>query len=299
MSENGHMPLSCHGRLAGGHYELAANVSSQFISGLLFALPLTGEECSIRLTGKLESGSYIEMTLQALDKFGIRVNRFGDTLTLPPAQRYRIPEGTETMSVEGDWSSAAFWLVAGAVGHAPISCSGLNATTSRQGDRAIVEILKRMGACIETATSADTGKECITSRPSRLKGCRIDCRDTPDLVPALAVAAAMAEGDTVFDNIARLRLKESDRVATVCDMLQQFGIGTHTTADTLTVKGGHPHGATVDSFGDHRIAMAAAVLGASIAGENTSVTDAGCVAKSYPAFFDDFRALGGITEENE
>lgn len=289
MSGNGKMPLICNGTLQGGEYEIAANISSQFISGLLFALPLTGEESSIVLQGKLESGSYIEMTLDALKMFGVEIERGVKKLIVHKGQKYTSPGD---VCVEGDWSAAAFWLVAGVTGENPITCTGLNTDTSRQGDRAVVDMLKKMGGRI-----VRNGND-YTAYPSQLIGTLIDCHDTPDLVPALAVAAAFAEGTTTFDNIARLRIKESDRVATVCEMLASFGIKTESTENRLTVYGGKPTGGKVNSFGDHRIAMAGAVAGLAAEG-TTEIMGAECVSKSYPAFFDHLKALGGEATQTE
>ncbi len=293
MSDRGSMPLECRGRMTGGTYEIAANVSSQFISGLLFALPLTGEESRITLLGNLESGSYIEMTLDALNRFGIEARREGASLVLPAGQRYISPK---RVSVEGDWSAAAFWLAAGVIGKLPISCLGLNMESSRQGDRAVVEMLRSMGGRIEVEESR------ITAYPSKLRGCRIDCQDTPDLVPALAGAAAFAEGVTEFDNIARLRIKESDRVAAVCDILEKMGIECRATENQLHVTGGRTRSAVIDSFGDHRIAMTAAVVGLATAG-GVEIEGAECVGKSYPAFFEHAERLGAevteITTDNK
>jgi len=288
MSENGHMPLTCHGTLPAGTYTIDGGVSSQFISGLLMALPLTGGECTINITGKLESASYIDLTLNALKQFGIEVEATGQGYHIPGGQRYTTPDGP--VAVEGDWSAAAFWLTAGAAGAKQVSCTGLDYEHSAQGDRRIVDVLRQMGADISTTANS------VTARPSRLTASQIDCADIPDLVPIMAVAASTAQGTTVFDNIRRLRIKESDRVRSILELLSGAGICAYATDNTLTVTGGPARSFTYDPSGDHRMAMAATVL-ASVKSIRVTIKDAECTAKSYPAFFDDFNALGGHAEQ--
>lgn len=304
MTPQGTMPLGQSGILAGGDYELAANVSSQFISGLLMALPLADRDSTLTLTGKIESGSYIGMTLKALEVFGSKPELQGNTYAISRMKgtRYVSPG---TVAVEGDWSSAAFWVVAGTTGRNGIVLKGLNNTDSPQGDRAVIDILRSMGARIEIKDGD------VYAMPSELVGREIDCADVPDLVPVLTVAASAACGNTVFRNISRLRAKESDRVEAVCAMLAGFGIKTDAGVDDLTVfgKGASlgtlPDGRSVvgaessivevDSYNDHRIAMSGSVM-AVVAGRKALIRDSGCVAKSYPGFFDDFKALGGSVE---
>jgi len=288
MSENGHMPLSCHGTLPAGTYTIDGGVSSQFISGLLMALPLTGGECTIAITGKLESASYIGLTLNALKQFGIEIQTTGQGYLIPGGQKYTTPDGP--VAVEGDWSAAAFWLTAGAAGAKQISCTGLDYEHSGQGDRRIVDVLRQMGADISTTANS------VNARPSKLTASQIDCADIPDLVPIMAVAAATAQGTTVFDNIRRLRIKESDRVRSILELLSGAGICAYATDNTLTVTGGPARSFTYDPSGDHRMAMAATVL-ASVKNIRVTIKDAECTAKSYPAFFDDFNALGGHAEQ--
>lgn len=289
MSANGHMPLTCQGKLPAGTYTLDAGVSSQFISGLLMALPLSGQDCSIVLTGHIESAPYIELTLNALSRFGIEVERTGNGFFIPGGQKYHSqPE----MTVEGDWSGAAFWMVAGAAGKGSITCAGMDYEGSSQGDRTVVDVLRRMGAEITTAA------EGITAHPSSLKGCTIDCADIPDLVPVLSVAAAHASGTTVFENVRRLRIKESDRIQSILDMLCPMGISASATENTLTVTGGTASDGTYNPSQDHRMAMSAAVLAAT-QGTSVTILDSECTAKSYPAFFQDFSSLGGLTEEKQ
>ena len=280
------LPVTCNGTLRGGEFSLPGNISSQYLTGLLFALPLASEDSVIEVTGGLTSASYIDMTIDALRIAGISVERRGNIFRIKGGQQYRMPV---RVVVEGDWSSAAFWVVAGVIGKHPLTICGMN-NDSLQGDSAIIDHLRGMGAFI----SIEYDK--VIAMPSHLFGTELDCMDTPDLVPILSVAAAVAQGTTVFTNVGRLRFKESDRLAAMKSVLSAFGIDSAVGEDTFTVYGGEPVAkATVDSFGDHRIAMSAAVL-SSVAGGVTVIEGSGCVAKSYPSFFEDFAMLGGKAE---
>ena len=270
MTENGHMPLKCSGNLPAGLYTIDGGVSSQFISGLLIALPLTGIQSKIAVTGKQESASYIGLTLNALRQFGIEIQSTTDGYIIPSGQEFTTP--ATQVAVEGDWSAAAFWLTAGVAGSKPVTCTGLNYECSAQGDRRIVDVLRKMGADIATAGNT------VTARPSSLTAAQI---------------ASSAQGTTIFDNIRRLRIKESDRVQSILQLLGMAGIYAFASDNTLTVTGGPARSCTYDPSGDHRMAMAAAVL-ASAKNVKITISDAECTAKSYPAFFDDYNALGGI-----
>ena len=277
------LPITCTGTLQGGDYKLPGNLSSQYLTGLLFALPMAERDSVIEIVGGLTSASYVDMTIDALRLAGISVRRCGDTFVVPGAQQYALPGD---IAVEGDWSSAAFWIVAGVIGKKPIVVRGMN-PSSLQGDRAIIDHLRSMGAYI------DITPEGIVAMPSQLFGAELDCADTPDLVPILSVAAATAQGETLFTNVGRLRFKESDRLAAMKAVLASFGISSSIGEDTFTVVGGEPVAQSeVESFGDHRIAMSAAVM-STVAQGVTTIKGAECVAKSYPSFFEDFAALGG------
>jgi len=290
LSEHGRSPLVLGGKLTSGIYSLPGNVSSQFISGLLFALPLIEGGGSICVTGNLESRPYVDMTLDALRLFGITVQEEEKPAIIfrVQGQTYRSPKKVQT---EGDWSNAAFWLCAGAIGTGSVTCTGLD-INSRQGDRAIIELLKKFGACV----SVDSGAVTVSS--GALKGIEINAEDTPDLVPVLAAVAAAAQGETVIKGAGRLRLKESDRLRTVADSLCGLGADVTETEDGLVIKGKKKlQGGTVQSFGDHRIAMTAAVLSGACLNPVT-IQNAQAVNKSYPAFFDDFHiTLGGVCEK--
>lgn len=264
--------LHCKGVLQGGEYTLSGTVSSQFITGLLFALPLVKEDSVITVSDALSSKGYIDMTLSALKTFGITVRQEGLRFFIPGGQRY-CPVN---VSVEGDWSQAAFFLAADFIG-CDVRLDGLDAC-SLQGDRAVEEILR---------SYPHQGELIIDSDP------------IPDLIPALAVAAAFRTGETTrFVNAGRLRLKESDRIESTAAMLRALGASVETSEDSLTVTGHKTlpgNIASVNCQNDHRIAMAAA---AASCGCEYPVTLLGaeCVRKSYPRFWDDFQKLGGVVE---
>ncbi len=276
------LPFETKGRLRGGEFRIAGNVSSQYITGLLLAAAALGEDSRIVLTSGLESASYVDITLHALRRFGLQVDEFGDGWALKGGQRLR---SADELAVEGDWSNAAFPLVGGLLGDGLTLC-GLT-PQSPQGDRAIVSVLRRFGAML------DVSDDRVRVFPSLLRGIEVDMRDIPDALPALAVVAAYAEGETRFINAARLRLKESDRLQAVCAMLKALGGEAEELPDGLIVFGRQGlHGGEVDGFGDHRIVMAAAIAASRADGE-VILRGAEAAEKSYPAFFDHFQALGG------
>lgn len=280
------LPMKCTGKLVPGEYRLPGNLSSQYLTGLLFALPLAQGDSVIKITDGLSSASYVDMTLDAIRAAGIVIERKGDDFIVKGGQNYSLPAD---VNVEGDWSSAAFWIVAGVIGKHPLTVQGMN-LDSIQGDRKIVDHLRMMGAYVEAAEGG------VVAVPSHLFGCEIDCEDTPDLLPILSVAAAVAEGDTTFLHVGRLRYKESDRLQAMQATLAAFGISSTIGEDTFTVHSAPiRQAAVVDSFGDHRIAMSAAIL-STVSGGVASLNGAECVAKSYPGFFDDYRSLGARVE---
>lgn len=260
--------IRCQGRLMPGTYRLRGDVSSQFVTGLLLAFLALDSPCRLELTTPLESKPYVDMTLGAMERFGAQVRAGENRFTVTPG-----PLAAPTaLRVEGDWSNAAFWLGAKALG-AQLTVTGLD-PNSPQGDRAVAELLPRLG-----------------------KGCAIDCRDIPDLVPILAAVAAAKEGRTQFTGAGRLRLKESDRITTVCNLVNALGGRAVEAPDGLTVEGGSLGGGTVDAAGDHRIAMAAAIA-ATVCREPVTILGADCVTKSYPHFWADYRKLGGNYEQH-
>jgi len=279
--------VTVEGRLMGGMTDIAGDVSSQFISGLLLAAPLTGQDCDIRLTTKLGSAAYVDITLQALARFGIRAEKLPGALHVPGGQHYRSPG---SVAAEGDWSNAAFWLCLGAVAGGPITCTGLD-TESPQGDRAVLDMLRAFGARVSVSGDA------VTVSGGGLHAAQIDIDATPDLAPALALLGLAAKGETRLTRIARLRLKESDRAQTITDALRAMGAQAEIGGDCLIIRGGKSlPGGTCDAAGDHRIAMMAACA-ASLCEGPVIIRGARAVDKSYPRFFDDLRALGPRVEE--
>ena len=242
--------IRCQGKLCSGEYTIDGSVSSQFITGLLFAHMLM-DNCTLNITGKLESKPYVDLTKATISLFAGR-------------------KSPGYVTVEGDWSNGAFWLAANALG-CDLSIRGLN-QDSLQGDRAVVEILQQLELGAPTVSVADI----------------------PDLVPILSVVAAAKHG-AVFTNIQRLRLKESDRVSSVIALLENLGGKANATEDTLTVFPAILTGGTVDSFNDHRIAMAAAIA-ATVCKVPVTIIGAEAVKKSYPQFWVEFRRLGGKYE---
>ena len=275
------LPFTIGGRLRGGIYRLPGNVSSQYITVLLLALPLCEEDSVIELTTALESASYIDITLSVLKTFGITVHCERNRYIIPGKQVFRSPG---TLPVEGDWSNAAFFLTAAALNN-DIAMTGLN-PNSAQGDRKIIALLEQLGA----VTQKDNGR--LTLRSDELKGCTIDIQDTPDLLPVLSVAAAFAQGKTTFINAARLRLKESDRLASSAAMIENLGGRAEVGEDELTVYGTGLIGGPVESCNDHRIAMSAAVA-ATRCSKPVTILNAEAVKKSYPGFYNDYNKTGG------
>jgi len=288
LSPQGSVPFYAAGQLTPGRYSLDTGVSSQFISGLLFALPLLDGDSKLVLTGSMESFPYVELTVAMLKEFGVKAEFDGGVFSISGGQMYR---SSGVVRVEGDWSNAAFWLGAGAIGSGSVTCSGLN-LQSRQGDRAILDLLAKFGAQVETNGSA------VTVSGGKLRGIEINARDIPDLVPILAVIAAVAEGTTVIRNAGRLRTKESDRLAAVSAVLRALGADVNETEDGLVLHGRAAFsGGEVMSYGDHRIAMSAAIA-ATVCAEPVVIHGAEAVNKSYPGFFDDLRLLGGSVLDN-
>lgn len=273
--------LHVAGQLRPGAYELPGDVSSQYISGLLMALPRLPGESTLAVTGKLESAGYIAMTEDALRLSGIRLQKSGRTYTIPGGQTVRLPAQCH---VEGDWSNAAFFLCMGALSPAGVTVTGLSVASS-QGDRAVLDVLRRFGADVRETQDA------VTVRRGALRGIPIDAAPIPDLIPVLSVVAALADGETQIVNAARLRLKESDRLESTAATLRALGAQVEVHDSGLTVTG-RPTltGGTVDPQHDHRIAMAAATAACGSAAPVT-VRDRACIEKSYPCFWTDLSAL--------
>ena len=275
--------LRCGGQLRSGDYTLPGDVSSQYISGLLMALPRLAGGSTLTVTGHMESAGYVAMTEDALRLSGIRFTCEGQSWRIPGGQRCRLPR---LCRVEGDWSNAAFFLCAGALSPGGITVEGLSLTSS-QGDRAVVDILRAFGAQVME------GDNSVTVRKGALRGITIDAAPIPDLIPALSAVAAAAEGTTYIENAGRLRLKESDRLKSTAALLSALGGQAEEQEAGLVIRGrARLDGGTADPWNDHRIAMAAAVAACACRGPVT-VTDSQCVAKSYPRFWEDFQQLKG------
>ncbi len=289
LSPAGSNPMVCRGQLTENKFAIAGNVSSQFISGLLFALAISGKGGRIFIEGDLESAPYIDMTADALSHFGITVLRDG--------QGYQVLENNGLSSpgkvfVEGDWSNAAFPLCLGAMGKSPITVTGLN-PRSRQGDRAIVSLLEQFGASVSVSGDA------VTVSPAPLHGISIDASQIPDLVPILSTVASVARGKTVISHASRLRLKESDRLQTVCSMLNTLGASVTEQPDGLMIEGvSSLQGGEISSFGDHRIAMSAAVASVACTSPVTIIR-AEAASKSYPDFWKDMGQLGMLLTKQD
>jgi len=283
VQRNGSSVTVCGGGIRGGKTSIRGDISSQFISGLLFACPKAKEDTEISVTTKLESKGYVEMTLEVLVKHGLEgaVNSDLSRLWIPSNQSYVPCDHT----VPGDFSSAAFLLAAAAVTSSRVTVNRLEYQTS-QGDRAIVGVLEEMGASVKI------GDDSVDVEGGQLVGVDIDAKDIPDLVPVCAVLACYAEGRSEIYNAKRLRYKESDRLDSISTELKKMGADITVNEDGLTINGSCPlHGATVDPHNDHRIAMACAVAALGAKGE-TKIQNIECINKSYPQFFSDLRLLG-------
>ncbi len=278
---SGVLPLKIKGRLKSGRFEIPGNVSSQFITGLLFALPLLDGDSDIILTSPIESVGYINMTIYTMSKFGVRVEKTDFGWHISGNQRY-IPADYTT---DGDWSQAAFFMVGGAIG-GNITVNGLN-KCSAQGDKKIADLLSQFGADVKL------GDNSVTVSKNNLKAVTIDASQIPDLVPVLAVCASFAEGTTRIINAARLRIKESDRLKTTAGLLNSLGAAVRELPDGLEINGRKRlTGGKADGCNDHRIVMSAAVC--AVRSENDiECTDALSINKSYPDFFTDYNSIGG------
>ena len=281
-SDGGRPPLTVlgNGAIRGGYTEIRGDISSQFVSALLIASPLAESPVRIRVTTPLESKPYVTMTLDAMKLFGVKLDASPDLRDFQtPVKPYKPAK----VVVEGDWSSAAYLLAAGALG-GKVSISGLD-VESGQADRRIMEILRRMGACVISRRGD------VIVRSSRLCVLDYDLSDCPDLFPVVSTICAAAEGESRLTGLSRLKFKESDRVEAMAESLTRMGAEVNVREGIVFIRGGRVSGAEVDPHGDHRIAMALAVLSLAADGD-TMIRDAGCVSKSYPRFWVDFEKVG-------
>lgn len=272
---NGTMPFTVSGRLHPGDYEMPGNISSQFITGLIFALALLRGDSRIILTSRLESRPYVDITADVLRRFGSSVEEIPEGYLVHGGRRM----SALSCAVEGDWSQAAFFKVANSIGN-DITINGLN-VNSAQGDKKIIEICEQM----------------VYNNGVGLKSFELDCSDIPDLVPILAVLACFCKGTSALTNVARLRIKESDRLAAISECINRTGGKAKAFDDRLEITGTDSlQGGEVDSFGDHRIAMAMAIA-STRSTRPILLHGAECVAKSYPDFWEVFDLLSGEQEE--
>lgn len=278
-SEGG-LPLRISGKLTSGRFEIAGDVSSQYITGLLLALPILDGDSEIVLTTPLQSKPYVDMTIKVMSDFGVKVEETENGYKIKGNQKYTPFDYT----VEADWSQAAFFLVGGAL-FGDVSLTGLD-LNSIQGDKKILDILKEFGADLTI------NNDVIIVKKSQLKGIDIDATDIPDMVPSLAVCASYAKGKTVISGAARLRLKESDRIESVVYNLKQLGADIVATDDGMIINGSKLTGGELKGYNDHRIVMSMSVAALGTDGEVT-IDDAESINKSYPTFFDDYNKLGG------
>jgi 3-phosphoshikimate 1-carboxyvinyltransferase len=280
------LPMTIGGSLEPGVFKISGNISSQFITGLMFALPLLDGDSTILITEPLESKAYIDLTISVLRSFGISISNHNYlSFFIKGKQEYKKANYT----VEGDYSQAAFWLVAGALG-GDITCLNLK-RNSKQGDKAILELLKIAGVSLE---SFETHVKIL---PSKLQAFEVDVSQCPDIMPILAVLAALSEGASKITGAARLRLKECDRLKAISMELNKLGAQIVEEKDSLTITGlKYLQGGDVESWGDHRIAMALAIAATKCI-EPVTIRSSDAIHKSYPNFFEDYKMLGGIILE--
>lgn len=274
--------ITVNGSVTGREYLLKGNVSSQFFTGLMFALPLLKEDSKILVEGILESKSYISLTIQILEEYGIEIQEIENGYFIKGNQVYK----PKNYKIEGDYSQAAFFLVGGVL-NGQIKVCDLD-PESLQGDKAIIDVIKAMrGKVIHMENG-------FITKSSNTVGITIDLSDFPDLGPIIALLGSLSEGKTRITNASRLRIKESDRIESTVRTLKMLGANISSTKDEIVIRGKKAlkGGVTVDSYNDHRIAMMVSIA-ASLSTEKVILTNANAVSKSYPNFFDDYKSVGG------
>jgi len=280
-SNQGYPPVHVSGPIKGGSLRIPGNVSSQYVSALLLAGPLAEMPVEIDVSGRLESKSYVQMTLNMQDKFGVRVDASDDLTRFHTAGGRYHPSQVQ---IEGDWSSAAFLLVGATIAGEKVRVHNL-AEESLQADRHLTSILEQMNGRVSQDSDS------VAVEKSQLKSVEVDVSDCPDLFPAICALCAMTDGVSTITGIRRLRIKESNRVQAMSNGLRQMGIRTEESENSLIVRGGRPRKAVLNPNRDHRIAMAFAVL--ALCADEATIVDSECVAKSYPSFWSDLQLLGG------
>ncbi len=283
-STEGFLPLTIQGPISGGYCEIDGSVSSQLLTGLLMALPLASGDSEIRVSN-LKSKPYIDMTIQILKSFGITIKNTGYTLFhIPGNQKYKPGNYT----VEGDWSGAAFLLVAGAI-NGELTIKGLQ-SESKQSDMAVMSALEKAGARMTVK------KDHIEISKSELRAFDFDATECPDLFPPLVALAAYCKGVSSIKGVSRLIYKESDRSKALSEEFIKMNIDIQIKDDVMFITGGEVKGAHVESHEDHRIAMALSVAALGASG-NVYIRDSQCIGKSYPEFYNDIRKLGALVHE--
>ena len=281
VQSEGGLPLTISGKLRNGSYEVSGDISSQYITGLLMALAKLEGDSAIVLKTPLQSKPYVDMTIKVMKDFGVDITETDFGYLIHGGQKFNKID----YIVEGDWSQAAFFLVAGAVSGA-VTVSGLDMNTT-QGDKAILDVLRSFGAELEI------NEDSVRCVKSELTGAVVDATDIPDLVPIISVLAAFSKGQTVIKGAERLRFKESDRIESVVENLKRIGADVTETTDGMIINGGaNLHSAQLKGYNDHRIVMAFSVAALLLEGE-TVIDDANSINKSYPGLFEDYNSIGG------
>lgn len=284
------LPVNCRGRLRAGRYEISGAVSSQFISGMLFALTAAGKS-DLAVTGLCESQGYVDLTVSILKRFGVKLSSVqSEDGCVYSVEGPAVSPGE--ISAEGDWTNAAVWLCAGAARGQTVEISGLDGS-SYQRDRRILDVLRVLGADAEYIDGLARVHGSISADAGRVS--EIDVSEIPDLAPAIAALACGLPGRTVLTGTRRLRYKETDRQTAVCEVLGKLGADISLDGDRIVISGHELSGGEVSSFGDHRMVMAAAVA-AAFCRSKVIIDGAEDVAKSYPNFFEDYRRMGGVCE---
>ncbi|MCD7722903.1 MAG: 3-phosphoshikimate 1-carboxyvinyltransferase [Clostridiales bacterium] len=276
----GTLPLEISGQLEGGVYNISGSVSSQYTTGLLLALPLLESDSEIHFTTPLESKPYIDITISVMRSFGVHVHETPYGYFVKGKQTYQKCNYT----VSGDWSHAAFFMAAGAIG-GNVRLTGLD-LASPQGDKKVCEIMRMFGANVKEKDGA------VSCSGGNLAGIELDCTDIPDMVPSIAVTAAFAKTKSRLTGVKRLRLKESDRIKAICENLSKMGSHVSCGDDFIEICPASLHGAELCGYNDHRIVMAFSAAALYAQGAST-ITDAESINKSYPSFFDDYNSIGG------
>ncbi|MFA5316363.1 MAG: 3-phosphoshikimate 1-carboxyvinyltransferase [Dehalococcoidales bacterium] len=288
INRDGFPPIEIHGgRPLGGEVVVSGMITSQHVSGLLMVAPYARRNVRIRISGELLSKPYVDVTIDAMREFGGEVGNLNyEQFVVTAGEKYWGREYT----IEGDYSSAAYFFAMGAISGTAITVTGLN-PRSVQGDRHFLDLMARMGCNIIS------GKEGFTvSRQKPLSGITIDMGNYPDIVQPLAITAAFARGKTLIKNIGHLIYKETDRINHTAMELRKMGITVDVTENSMLVTGGQPRGAEVESHNDHRLVMSLATAGLFAEGE-TVISGAEAASKSYPNFFRDIAKVGAVVQE--